>query len=239
MGTKRLTTRPLAESHNFRGSLSSEPDEVILPGWLNAAHGTESYRRVSSILDLIRASEGNLSEIVTKRAHVHSGGGKRPKEHSKLWRKSSQIHTELRSALGRYTFNMRLTGIIYEQSWLLSLSCNRRPSEFKWEAPYAYKALPGQTILSVPTFLVSEGDAVLALARLAERRLLGRVRMCATCSSRWFFARHTNYRFCSKECRERHFTSGDEYRKKKALQMRVYRDKLRIRGEAESRSFAL
>lgn len=237
MGTRKSTTRPIAESHNFRGSLSSEPDEGILPGWLNAARGTKSYKRVIRILDLIRACEESRNAIVAKRAFVHSGPGKRPKEHSKLWRMSSKIHAELHSALRKYTFNMRLSGVIFGQPWILSISCYKGKDEFSWEAPYAYKALPGQTILTVPTFLVSEGDAVLALARLAERRLLSRVRLCATCSSKWFFAQHSNYRFCSKECREKHFTSGDEYRMKKALQMRVYRSKLRLKEEAENRSY--
>jgi hypothetical protein len=89
----------------------------------------------------------------------------------------------------------RLAGRIYGK-WILSVCCRRRKRDFEWEAPYAYKARPGQTIIEVPTFFVSEGDAVIAAVRLAEKGLLERVRHCATCSKTWIFARHRNYRFC-------------------------------------------
>lgn len=233
MVTKRLESRPVAETHNFRGSLSSEPDEIILPGWLNAAKGSQSYSRVARIMDLIRADDKNVADIRATRAYIHIGRGKRPKEHLKLLRISRQIWAELGPALTKYTFNVGLIGTLAGQRWLLSICCKRRKHDFAWEAPYAYKASPGETILNVPTFMVCEGDAVLAVARLAEKGMLSRVRLCEMCSDRWFFAKHSNYKFCGEQCRQKHFTSGDEYRQRKALQMRAYRRRQRLREDAE------
>jgi hypothetical protein len=121
---------------------------------------------------------------------------------------------------------------------MLILCCNRRNGEFAWNAPYAYKARAGETIVQVPTFLVSEGDAVMSVARLAEKGLLSRVRLCAMCSDRWFFAKHSNYRFCSATCREKQYTSTEEYRRKKAQQMRASRIKQKLREEAENVVFS-
>ena len=227
--------RPLAESHSFRGSLSSEPDGITLPGWLNASNGTRSYDRLIRILELIRDNEENVRNILAKGAHVHTGLGKWPREHLKLWSTDRQLHQALHLALKRYTFTVRLTGTLFGQRWILSLYCKRRKDEFAWEAPYAYKALPGQTIVSVPTYFVSEGDAALAAVRLAEKGVLSRVRLCATCSEKWFFAKHSNYRFCSALCRERYFTNTQEYRAKKAQQMRKYRHNLSLKEQAEKK----
>lgn len=238
MVTKRHEWRPVAESHSFRGSLSSEPDEIILPGWLNSAKGSQSYSRVTRIMDLICAADKNVADIRTAGAHVHTGRNELPKEHLRLWRINREIWAELGPALTKYTFNVRLIGFLLGQRWLLSICCKRRKNEFAWEAPYAYKAGPGETILNVPTFMVSEGDAVLAIGRLAERGLLSRVRLCAMCSDRWFFAKHSNYRFCGEQCRQKHFTSGDQYRQRKALQMRAYRSRQKHREEAERTYFS-
>ena len=238
MVTKRNASRPLVESHSFSGSLSMEPDKIILPGWLNAARGTRSYDRLIRILHLVQASEESTRNILAKNAHVHIGGRKWPREHVELWRVDAAIGKRLRLALKRYTFSVRLTGTLFGPRWVLNLYCERGKDEFAWEAPYAYKARPGETILSIPTFFVSEGDALLAAARLAERELLGRVRLCAMCSKRWFFAKHSNYKFCSATCREGHYQGTEEYRRKKAQQMRSYRNRQKLRQGAEELAFS-
>lgn len=85
----------------------------------------------------------------------------------------------------------------------------------------------------LPTYIVYEGDAVLAALRLAQRSLLNRVRLCERCSVNWIFAKHKYYKFYKTECRETYYTSTPEYRESKKRQMREYRDRRRRKEEAE------
>jgi hypothetical protein len=227
-------TRPEVESHSAWGALSSEPDELTLPGWLNAAKGTTSYKRVVHILELIRNTEQSARDTVSKGAHVHVGprGSKPPREKIRLMRATSKVHDELQRALGRYKFNIRFTHALLG-GWMFNMYCPQQGDDFGWGTRYAYRASPGTTILRAPTYSVFEGDAVLAAGRLAERRLLSRVRLCVTCSEKWLFAKHSNYRFCSPKCRETYYMKTDEYRQKKARQMRESRDRQRKREENE------
>jgi hypothetical protein len=227
-------TRPLAESHSTRGALSAEPDELTVPGWLNAAKGSGSYKRVVHIIELIRENEESVRNILAKKAHIHVGPKKRPREHMRLWRASDILHAELQRALKRYTFSVRLTGSLYS-GWLLNLYCPRQKDDFGWETLYSNRAEPGQTIIRAPSYTVCEGDAALAALRLAERSLLNRVRLCERCSVKWIFAKHKNYKFCGTECREAYYTSTPEYRESKKRQMREYRDRKRRFEEASKR----
>jgi hypothetical protein len=227
--------RPLAESHSTQGALSSEPDELTLPGWLNAAKDSRSYRRVVRIIELIREKEDSVQNILANRAHSHVGRGKRPREHLRLWRASHIVGAELQRALECYTFRIRLTSFLYGRRWLLNMYCPRQKDDFGWETLYSYRAEPGQTIIQAPSYTVCEGDAVLSALRLAERSLLGRVRLCERCSVKWIFAKHRNYKFCGTECRETYYTSTPEYRESKKRQMREYRDRQRRIEEASKR----
>jgi hypothetical protein len=232
MVTKNLL-RPISESHSTHGALSAEPDELTLPGWLNAARGSNSYNRVVHILELIGASEESRQNIIARRAFIHTGKGKRPREHFKLWRVDSKLGAKLHRSLNRYTFSIRLTGLLFGSPWLLNLYCPRQKDDFGWETLYAYRPRAGETIIQAPTYTVCEGDAVLAALRLAERSLLNRVRLCERCSVNWIFAKHKNYKFCGTECREAYYASTPEYRESKKRQMREYRDRKRRKEEAE------
>lgn len=224
--------RPIAESHSTRGALSAEPDELTLPGWLNAAKDSMSYKRVVHIIEVISEEEQSCKNILAKNAHIHVGPNKRPKEHHRLWRASHVLNAELQRALERYKFSIRLTGFLYG-GYLLNIYCPRQKDDFGWETLYSYRAEPGQTILQAPSYIIYEGDAVLAALRLAERSLLNRVRLCERCSANWIFAKHKNYKFCGTDCREAHYASTPEYRESKKRQMREYRDRKRRKEEAE------
>jgi hypothetical protein len=78
------------------GALSAEPDELTLPGWLNAAKGSRSYNRVVHILELIHQNEQNVRNIVAKGAHIHVGPKKWPREHIENQRdaKCANIETD-------------------------------------------------------------------------------------------------------------------------------------------------
>ena len=130
-------------------------------------------------------------------------------------------------------FRTRLTGFIFGSPWLLNLYCSRQKDDFGWETLYAHRPKPGERIIQAPSYIVYEGDAVLAALRLAERSLLNRVRLCERCSVNWIFAKHKNYKFCGTQCREAYYTSTLEYRESKKRQMREYRDRKRRKEEAE------
>ncbi|HXM61176.1 MAG TPA: hypothetical protein VN950_09995 [Terriglobales bacterium] len=232
--TKQL--RPLAESHSTRGALSAEPDELTLPGWLNAAKGSRSYKRVVHVIELIRENEESVRNILAKKADIHVGRTKRSKEHSRLWRETDILDAELQRALDHYTFSIRLSIFLYG-GCLLNIFCPRQKDDFGWETLYSYRAQPGQTIIQAPSYTVYEGDAVLAALRLTERKLLNRVRLCERCSAKWIFAKHKNYKFCGTECRESYYTSTEEYRESKKRQMREYRDRQRRIEQASNRVF--
>src|SRR5450755_4262568 len=228
-------SRPLDESHSGHGAMSGEPDELILPGWLNAARGRPSCNRVVRILKLVQQSEQSIRNILAQGAHFHVGPKKWPREHHRLWRADYLLSKELQQSLQGYTFKVRLTGTTHS-GWLLNTYCLARKGDFGWETGYSWRPRPGQVLLSPPpTYLVTEGDAVLAALRLAERGLLGQVRLCAQCSLCWLFAAHKNYKFCGPICRTTYYANTPEYRESKRRQMREYRDRLRRLEAATNR----
>jgi len=73
----------------------------------------------------------------------------------------------------------------------------------------------------------TEADAALSLVRLNAMGDLEKVRLCEVCRERWLAASHSNYRFCSKECRERFEQSKPDYHQRKARNQREYRKNLK------------
>jgi len=61
---------------------------------------------------------------------------------------------------------------------------------------------------------------IFTIARLGERGLLARVRMCARCS-RWFYAKFNHQRFCGKKCQLLHYQTSEEW---KARRRERYRE---------------
>jgi hypothetical protein len=232
MGRVRVVTpRPVSESHSFAwGALSGNKDERILPGWLNAARETNSYKRVTRIISLIRESEESARKALAQGAYHHrfrkaQKSQKWPKEKLELQRAAQQPYTALQRTLQRYSFQVSLTGTIYGD-WMLNLYCPTPRNEFRWNTEYGDQP-QGAVTISRGTYGVSEGDAVLAVLRLTERGLFNRIRQCATCTRQWLYAKHRNYRFCSAKCREDYYVRSDDYRRRKAVQMRQHREQVR------------
>jgi hypothetical protein len=208
--------------------MSGEPDGLVLYGWLNAARGTESYGRVTNLIELIRQSEEATRKAFVGHAYYTHGGEspKVKKDKRKLARAASQPHTKLQRSLERYVFRIRLD-VTIQGVWILNFHRSALTGEFGWKTEFARQAPPGATVINVPTYTVSEGDVVLGVLRLAERGLLNRVRLCAHCGQTWMYAKKSDHKFCTPKCRENHYAHSDEYRKKKASQMRAFRDRLR------------
>ena len=103
------------------------------------------------------------------------------------------------------------------------------------EGRFGVIALSASSFLPAPEnqIAVTEADAALSLVRLHAIGELGKVRLCETCQNRWRVAAHSNYRFCSKECRERFFQNQPDYHERKRRNQQKYRENLKLKQAAE------
>ena len=86
------------------------------------------------------------------------------------------------------------------------------------------------------TYLFSEEEIVLRIVELARQGNIHRIQGCRHCR-KWFFkmVRHQNY--CSEKCQQCNFRGNEQFKIKRMLYMRDYRQKERERSKrAESRA---
>jgi hypothetical protein len=227
--TKKTEPRPIIESHGLSGPLSGENDGAVLAGWLNEAKGSAAYTRVVELLRLIEENTKTNNE-------ARAAGAYRPSAQVELSRRfhrqGEALHSQLTRSLARYEYRAGLALGILDTSWRLNIfATKKQKGDFAWQNSQNPTRTPKGTTVLLPTpTAVWEADVVLAALRLAEQGLLKQVRLCAMCSQKWMFAHHVNYRFCGEECREKYFRDTDEYREKKAKQMRNYRARLKRRN---------
>lgn len=93
-------------------------------------------------------------------------------------------------------------------------------------------ALSDSSFIPAPAnqLAATEADAALSLVRLHAIGDLGKVRLCEVCREHWLAARHSNYRFCSKECREKFYENQPDYHERKAKNQSKYRETLKLMG---------
>jgi hypothetical protein len=61
------------------------------------------------------------------------------------------------------------------------------------------------------------------VTELHEWGALVRLQLCATCNAKWIFARHLNYKFCSKTCRRASYWRSESGKEKARLRQRENR----------------
>jgi hypothetical protein len=240
MTTKQLATssnadaRSLIESHGLSSALSGEHDGVVLSGWLNAAKGSDAHRRIVEIVRLIEATTKSNNEARAIGAYrPRPYPAKFPEEQKAKLREVDALYSQLQSVLARYVYRTNLALGSLDSSWLLNFNGPQQDGDFVWENELkSSSSKAAQVIPPFATYRVLESDAALAALRLAERGLIDRIRLCATCAEKWIFANHKNYTFCSKPCREKSFRDNPEYLKRKKDQMRKYRELARKRDTA-------
>ena len=90
------------------------------------------------------------------------------------------------------------------------------------EGRFGVIALSDSSFIPAPAnqIAATEADAALGLVRLHAMGDLGKVRLCEVCREHWLAARHSNYRFCSKECREQFYEGKPDYHERKARNQR-------------------
>lgn len=104
-----------------------------------------------------------------------------------------------------------------------------------YEGRFGIVALAADSFIpaSADQLAITEADAALSLARLNAMGDLEKVRLCEVCRERWLAATKSNYRFCSKECREKFYESQPDYHQRKAKNQRKYRVNLQLKQAAE------
>jgi hypothetical protein len=199
------------ERNRRRRSLSSS-DALIVVSWLNAANGTAGYRRVLGIrahLDYIGVM---LDTVRQQNGQVESNTNAKIRLHVNL----------VIERLSRY----RLTPTIV---------CDPKAGILRYNAtPKVMRGLVIEVSDGTLTVQVSETAVVNALARLAEKRELWKVRLCEQCREKWRVSERQIDRFCpGKKCRLAFYAQKPDRNVRQREIQRRYRANLKLRQAAE------
>ena len=219
-GTKRQA-RPIA---------LRDAELVVL--WLNsakAAKAAASYNKVVSLkleLDDLLTLASNLqqahSAIDWQRARAAVGKEKgllekQMRDRAATWRElfeeARRRFDALNKVLGKYVFRPGVSYFVTANAWNFGMMSDVKGFQLK----------TGDRI-------ITEGDAVMALVRLASNRELKAVHLCTRCGQQWLVALRSIDRFCSAACRIAFHTDNDEYRRRKAERQREERRSYRSKG---------
>jgi hypothetical protein len=205
---RRLHLSRAAQKKFHLHELAEHENEGIrdLVAWLNGSKGTEGYKRIGGLIQLIGEIRRGMPpvtflEFMKKDMSADSGN-----QH--VWEKIRRINEQLRDypMCPRYT-TLRTRGE------------GMKLSPLKWEWwPVGNLA----------------AKAAYQVVRLEEDCLLELLRPCTDCK-KWFFAAREWQKFCSKRCRDQHYSSSPEGRATRASYMRGYRKRERRMSEESMR----
>jgi hypothetical protein len=209
-----------------RDSLFEKDDATFVAFCLNASMGTAACERLTALhRDL---QEFRAETVDRQRVRI-------------------ALDKELRGSAGPQTLkcrelaaqDSRLMGSLDKRHFEVS----ERLARYVFRPGVAYTAVGGECrsgVVSVPkrnvsvirtgSFPITEADCALALVRLHASNDLAKVRLCETCRKRWRVAAHSNYRFCSKDCRQQFYESQPDYHERKRKNQRKYRETLKLMG---------
>lgn len=211
---KSLTkSRTVLEGHHHQGGVvSGEEDRIALIEWLNAANGSESYRRVTRLIRDIEVIEREMEAARKDDVYFHPGKpGSVPKEKLRRRRALDKLFLPLESALKNYVFHPRLTYIIFDpRRWWFDLYGDSVASDYELVRQSGRR--------------VCEADAVFGILRLTAAQLIARVRQCPVCG-KWLYASPAHKKFCKLGCQYKFFASAPQQKDKRAAYMREYRRK--------------
>lgn len=205
-----------------RNRLLALSDALIAVEWLNALKGTESYRRVLAVRQKLEEL-GAMLDILTKQKRA--ARTRRPHtrqeiadDHSELAKWAEMLgqfrkrHNTLNRILARYAFVPALAYSLETGVWRF----NAIP-----------KSTRGRVVKlddQIGIIRVGEAAAVAALARLAARRELCKVRLCEECRQRWRVSLREMDRFCKDECRISFHVHSEEGKRRHRKAQRDYRN---------------
>lgn len=213
------------QKRRTRSLVLSDAARVSL--WLNAAKriGKESYQRVLGIRRELEELESEFNALRQQHKALvdtdaplrlaqelaHGGSDYVPRK--ERFRKR---HNRLNRVLAKYhSFRPALAYDLATGEWRDALISTDDDLGFKC------KVSDGDITVNV-----RESDVVAALARLASRRDLAKVHLCANCQEQWHIAERNIDKFCSDKCRVHFHVHSDEYRERKKQSQRDYRARL-------------
>ncbi len=218
-----------ASAKQLRASTLGDAELAVI--WLNAAKkakAASSYDMAVSIrgkLEELQALTKTLQQVhgeltkMLRQVHAASGKAKTLLEsemqaqavkHRRLFDEAKLRTNALNRILSKYVFRPGVTYFVTADAWWFGMM-----SDVK-----GFRLKDGDR-------LISEGDVVMALVRLASTAEIKTVHLCSQCRERWKVAKRNIDRFCSDSCRTIFHTHNDEYRTKKAASQREYRKRLK------------
>ena len=210
-------------------------DADLVVEWLNAAataKAAKSIARVVSIRgelealrELFNALQRASASIDWQRVAVAPANEQKRlrdemqvhvAEYKKLYDEADKRTAVLNKTMSKYAFRPGVTYFVTPDVWHFGMVSD--VSGFQ---------------LKIGGRLIGEGDAVMALVRLASTRETQTVHLCTQCQRRWHVARRSIDKFCSDTCRVTYHTDNNEYRAKKARAQSEYRKNKKRKEAAE------
>ena len=190
-------------------TFSGESECVTLLDWLNSGDRTKGKARVTEIIDTIRS------------VHVKETQKFNSSDYDDLHDAIDKLYRQL----SHYSFHPFFVpeGKAIGVNWMpRGRRKYLRPGKGAWMrlSELASRAAGVAGSMLNREFEYDETDAVFHLARLAELRLLHRLKRCRC--GRWMFARFSHQRFCSSKCREQEFRSSSEWKEHRRKKAREY-----------------
>jgi hypothetical protein len=185
-------------------------DAAFAVYYLNVCKGTAVHERLTSLhRDRLEFRAKASEQQQTRRGFLNV--------ELMVW--LNRRHGEISEGLARYHFRPGISGYSAVggecRSSLVAIPSRKNPQ------------------ISGGSFPITEGDVAMALVRLYADGDLGKVRLCETCHNQWRVAAHSNYRFCSPECREQFYKSQPDYHERKAknqAKLRKTKKEMRAKG---------
>lgn len=233
-----MVTSSMSEGHLIPGLANWEghQDYSIVPEWLNAASGTDSYVRVMNLIDEIHQVESGFEQAARAGWYVSTTSRPRTKAVENALRDLNRRHDRINDLLRSYQFSPAIVRVLCDSRWML----------FMFGAPVEGEYICHRVLhkenqkLSDGSWLVeshleydiSEANVVLRILNLAAAWELERVRQCRRCS-KWFYAERSHQKFCSMKCRLDSYSKSPKYKNYRKAYMRRRRANDPARKSAE------
>lgn len=206
-----------------------QKDSTVVPDWMNAARGSESYARVAKLIDEIRQVEIGMNRAMQENWYVSTASQKQPKAVIDQLNELERRHSWISETLSRYSYSPTITRVVFGKLWILSMSSTLAPDEYALHRVVDQRKNRGSEAQLLVGFCeehhIGEADVVLRILNLAATSELDRVKQCERCS-KWLFAERSHQRFCpGGECRLAEYSKSPKYKNYRKLYMRRQRAK--------------
>jgi hypothetical protein len=222
-----MITRPIKDGHMVAGlnQLKWHGDRDVVPDWLNAAIGTESYARVEALMEDILSVEATMETHFREGWFINHPSRPRSVSAERKLEELDERCDRIHEALSRYSFVPELAAVMLSKQWVLWMRSELKVGEYAHRYVVDGKPIPNSTSLFHAEQTVGEADVVLRIANLAVISELHRVKRCANCG-KWFYAERSHQKFCpGAECRFAHYRRSPQYKNYRKDYMRKRRAK--------------